>query len=236
MKLLISLVFLLSGTLVWSQSSKYAAWFDYNHAQYLNPDLAIVGDAGYRIDSADPSQQIAYLRPGVKYRFNSTYIIQGNLATFLTFSEGTLNRTEYRLAQEGVATWPRWKNLHIDHRLRFEQRFFRRHLNDSDASIDRSDEAYRARYMLSATSNYFNVGPVENAYTTASVEYFLPMDTETKSLFSNQTRAYVGFGQLLNKGWSYVVHLMWQRSTNPVGEMANHDFILRLRLYWKSSV
>jgi len=236
MKLLISFAFLLSGTLAWSQSSKSAAWFDYNHMQFLNPDLAIVGDLGYRIDSSDPAQQITYLRPGVHYRLNSTFSLQGNLSTFLTFSDGAINSTEFRLAQEGVAAWPRLKNMHFSHRLRFEQRFISLNGNGTDADVSSSNQDYRARYMLSGTSDYFNIGPVGNAYTTAAVEYFLPMDDQTEGLFSNRTRAYLGFGQLLTQGWSYVVHFMWQRSTNLAGEIDANEFIVRLRVYWKSSV
>ncbi len=218
------------------QTTNYALWFDYNHTQFLKPDLAIAGDVGYRINGSDPTQHITYLRPGVQYRFNSTFTIQGNLSTFLTFSEGSSNSTEFRLAQEGDATWPKLKNIRIKHRLRFEQRFIEVRAQESDGTGSTSNQDYRMRYMLSGTSDFFNAGPISNVYTTAAVEYFLPLNDQTEGLFSNRTRAYLGFGQLLTKGWSYVVHFMWQRSTNLAGEIDSNQFIVRLRVYWKSSV
>lgn len=218
------------------QSNTTAAWFDYNHTQYLKPDLAIVGDVGYRNVFTEDRRQITYIRPGVRYRFNSTFRIQGNVSTFLTFNENSTNTTEFRLAEQGVATWPRLSEFKFNHRLRFEHRYITRESTEGENNRELSEWSNRMRYMLSGTTDYFNLGPLGNSYLTGSIEYFVPLADETAENFSDESRVYIGYGQLLSKGWSYVIHFMWQRSKNEVGDFVSDDFIVRLRIYWKSKI
>lgn len=213
-----------------------AGWFDYNHTQFLNPDLSIVGDLGYRTNFSGDDFHLFYLRPGVKYRINNTWKVQGNLGTFFTFNDETPNSTEFRLAQEVQATWPRLKRFRFSHRLRAEERFFQLEEVEGLEGSGRSDQSVRLRYFLAGTTNYRNIGPLGNVYLTGSIEFFANLGEETQGLVSDQSRIYGGWGQLLDKGWSYVVHLMWLRSRNDFGNFQSDEFVVRLRIYWKSQV
>jgi hypothetical protein len=236
MKILTSLAFLLSGTLVWGQSSTSSAWFDYNHAQFLTADLSIVGDIGYRTNLSGQGFNLFLLRPGVNYRINSTFQVQGNISTFLTLNDEAPNSTEFRLAQEVRATWPQFKKFRFTHRLRAEERFFT-YEKDEGARRNRSnDQIVRLRYFLSGTTDYKNIGPLGNIFFTSSIEYFSNLGEESGAALADESRVYAGWGQLLNRGWSYVLHLMWIRSRNDFGNFDSDEFVVRLRIYWKSQV
>jgi len=216
-----------------AQSVETAGWLDYNHTQFLNPDLSIVGDIGFRTDLSDSNWYLTYVRPGVNYRINATFAVQGNIATFLTFNDTTPNSTEFRTAQQVKLTWPRFTEFRFTHRLRAEQRFF--YFEDLDGFED-ADQSYRLRYLLAGTTDYFNWGPLGNLYFTGSVEYFARIGDEAESIFADQSRFYIGWGQLLNKGWSYVLHFMWLRSRDDGGNFESDQFVIRLRINWRSSI
>jgi hypothetical protein len=219
-----------------AQSTTTAGWFDYNHTQFLTPDLSIVGDIGFRTDLSNAEWNLTYIRPGVNYRINSTFVVQGNVAMFLTFNDVIPNSTEFRLAQEARATWPRFSEFRFQHRVRAEQRFFTFENLPGFEESPSSDQSYRLRYFLSGTTDYFNVGPVGNLFVTGSAEYFIPMGDESESVFADESRFYAGFGQLLTKGWSYVLHFMWINSRNDSGDFEANEFVIRLRIYWRSPI
>lgn len=224
------------GHVAMSQPSTSVGWIDYNHTQFLNPDLAIVGDVGYRTNFSGDDFNLFLIRPGVNYRINSTFQVQGNVATFVTFNDETPNSTEFRLAQEVRATWPRFDKIRFTHRVRAEERFFSFEEIEGIEGSGGSDQSVRLRYFLAGTTDYTNIGPLGNVYFTGSIEFFVNPGEETQGLLTDQSRIYGGWGQLLNKGWSYVLHFMWQRSRNDFGNFESDEFVVRLRIYWKSSV
>ena len=235
MRCILTASLFLMSLLVWGLSTS-SGWFDYNHQQFLNQDLSIVGDVGYRTNFSGDDFNLTYIRPGVSYRINKTFQIQGNIATFLTFNDIAPNSTEFRLAQEVRATWPRFDRLRIGHRYRAEERFFAFEEIEGLNGSSSSDNNIRLRYFLDGKTDYVNIGPVGNLYFTGSVEFFADLGAETEGLLTDQSRIYGGWGQLLKNGWSYVMHLMWLRSRDDFGNFDADEFVVRLRIYWKSKI
>jgi len=216
--------------------SNFSGWIDYNHTQYLSPDFSIKGDVGYRTNFSGDDFNLILLRPGVDYRINKTFHVQGNAAIFLTYNQEFANSREFRLAQEVRATWPRFKKFRFDHRVRAEERFFTFEQIEGIEDQRSSDQDLRLRYFLAGTTNYMNVGPLGNLFFTGSVEFFNTLGEETEGLISDRSRVYAGWGQLLSQGWSYAVHFIWQQSRNAFGNFESDEFVVRLRIYWRSQV
>ena len=177
-----------------------------------------------------------YLRPGLSYRLNTNFQIQGNIATFLTFNDEAPNSTEFRLAQEVRATWPRFDHFRIGHRFRAEERFFSFENVKEIEGSGGNDQNVRLRYFLAGTTDYTNIGPIGNVFFTGSIEFFANLSEDTEGILSDQSRIYGGWGQLLQNGWSYALHFMWLQSRNDFGNFDADEFVVRLRIYWKSKI
>ena len=235
LRILVLCSFIILTKLTCAQSTS-SGWIDYNHTRYLSPDFSIKGDVGYRTNFSGDDFNLFLLRPGVNYRINKTFQVQGNVAIFLTYNQEFANSREFRLAQEVRATWPRFKRFRFDHRVRAEERFFAFEQIEGIEDQRSSDQDVRLRYFLAGTSDYLNVGPLGNLFFTGSVEFFTTLGEETEGLISDRSRVYAGWGQLLNKGWSYAIHFIWQQSRNAFGNFESDEFVVRLRIYWKSQV
>jgi len=98
-------------------------WFDYNASWTLTPKLSLYGDIGGRgdLESATDWKQIV-IRPGVLYTPGSSVRLTAGLASFDTFVDGRIARSELRVWKGVNAAWPR--SVGLEHYLRAEERIY----------------------------------------------------------------------------------------------------------------
>ena len=65
----------LSGNAMAQTSTGSQVWLDYNHKEFIKPDLSLYGDVGFRADVSDGDWYTIYIRPRIEYRANHIYLI-----------------------------------------------------------------------------------------------------------------------------------------------------------------
>ena len=228
----ILLVFIaLSGNAIAQTSNSGQVWLDYNHKEFIKPNLTVGGDGGFRADVTNGNWYAVYIRPRIAYRVNKVFTIGGGLAYYYNWNEHTINNSEFRIEQQVIAKWPSFKKFHFENRLRIDERYFN-YQESNEISIPDKWSA-RLRYRLMAKTNYFNVSSkIGNVYVLLGAETFVPFESNQSGSYVLRERIVLGFGQLLPKGRRYEVDFMWQGALNPdPGSAKSNLWILRLRFY-----
>jgi hypothetical protein len=218
------------------EDNGFLTWLDFNYSYISSSKWTFGGDGGTRgIVTSDDFTTI-YLRPTVGYKVNKNIRLTAAVAGFQTFRADGFDLFELRLAQEVQATWPRLKRLNFTHRLRNEERFYFEDQFEEQPTNDSNFEN-RLRYRLGVETNYFNVtSKIGNVKLLAGAEYFETFQSRTDSENINDSRLSAGYSQLMQKGWSYSLIFIWQRSRDVFGdEFTTDQFVLRLRVYLKTS-
>jgi len=219
-----------------SQEETFHTWSDFNYQRQFTTKFSFRGDLGIRgvISSSDWS--ILYIRPGVHYQIIPEISVAAAVSGFNTWNKNLPNSFEFRYAPEAVAVWPSFDAGSFSHRARYEGRFFWYQASGEDSNAQPTSQNNRFRYQLSFKSDYFNVTErLNNFFVQVSTEFFLPFGEDAAEIYFNQNRFILAFGQLLNKGWSYKLDFMWQRSKNTLeGDFNTNELVVRLRIYLKN--
>jgi|SRR5690554_4803965 len=221
----------LSGNAVAQTNTGEQVWIDYNHKNFVRPNLALGGDAGFRADISSGDWYALYIRPRITYRLNQTFSFVGGVALFQNWNPSLLNNIEFRIEQQVTAKWPNFKNLHFENRLRFEERYFNYR---ETAELNIPDKwTVRIRYQLMLKSDYFSVSEkLGNLYALLAAETFIPFQNAHEQSKTIRERFVLGFGQLLPKGSRYEVNIILQVPLNGGSDGANTNlWMLRLRYY-----
>ena len=221
----------LSGSVFAQINTGSQVWLDYNYKEFIKPNLALGGDAGFRADIIDGDWYAAYIRPRVTYRANQTFAFVGGLALFHNWNSPSVDATEFRVEQQVTVKWPNYKKIHFENRLRIEERYFHYAKLSEGSSSERWSG--RLRYRLMVKSDYFNVSEkIGNVYALIAAETFVPLQADNSQSFLIRERLVLGFGQLLPKGRRYEVDFMWQGPLNAKSDDAKTNlWMLRLRYY-----
>lgn len=148
---------------------------DYNHKEFIKPNLALGGDAGFRTDIGNNSWYGLYIRPRVTYRLNQTFAFVGGVALFQNWNSPAVDNMEFRVEQQVTAKWPSFKRIHFENRLRFEERYF--HYQKSSEENTPDHWSARLRYRLMVKSEYFNISEkFGNLYVLLGAETFVPFN------------------------------------------------------------
>lgn len=222
----------LSGNMLAQTSTTNQLWLDYNHQEFIKPNLSIGGDAGFRSDISDGDWYAVYIRPRVTYRANHTFSLLGGVAFYYNWNSPKVDNTEFRIEQQVTAKWPNFKKLHFENRLRFEERYFH-YQKSTEVSSPPDRWATRLRYRLMVKTEYFNITKkFGNVYVLLGAETFVPFENVNSESYLLRERVVLGFGQLLPKGRRYEVDFMWQGPINAkAGDAKSNLWILRLRYY-----
>jgi hypothetical protein len=219
-----------------SQEDTFHTWSDFNYQHNFNTKFSFKGDAGIRGVLSSSDWSILYIRPGFHYQVNPEISVSASVSGFNTWNRDLPNSFEFRYAPEAAAVWPSFKVGSFSHRTRYEGRFFWYQTSGDDPDAPTSDQNSRFRYQLSFKTDYFNIAErLNNFFVQVSTEFFLPFGDDATEIYFNQNRFILALGQLLAKGWSYKVDIMWQRSKNTLeGNFNTNEMVIRLRIYLKS--
>lgn len=206
---------------------EFQTWMDVTINNYLNKNWILTGDAGIRglVSNADWSQ--FYIRPTIEYLISPSFNARGAVALFYTNSKDTSNTLEFRLHQEADLKWPDFSIISINHRLRFEERFFFYEKLDNDVSL-------RMRYLIGAeTTNFKIIGKKRAFYLLAQVEWFFPLGESSSEVFVNNSRIYAGFGHRVSNKFSYEIYYIWQKSRLGTDEgLEVNENVARFRFFY----
>ena len=116
-------------------------WTDYNASWAASERLEIYGDVGARTDlESSTDWKLLVIRPSILYTPGRGLRLAGGLASFNTFTNGSLDQTELRIWQGVGTTWPR--AIRLDHYFRTEERIY------FDGGAWDAKWSLRTRYLL----------------------------------------------------------------------------------------
>lgn len=232
---IVILLVALSGNALAQTNSESQVWLDYNHKEFIKPNLSLGGDAGFRTEVSTGDWYVLYIRPRIAYRANHIFTLGGGLAFYYNWNEPSVNNTEFRIEQQITAAWPSFKKFHFENRLRIDERYF--HYQESSEVSIPDKWSSRLRYRLMAKSDYFNVSEkIGNVYVLLAAETFVPFESANSPSFNIRERLILGYGQLLPKGRRYEVDFMWQGLIYQKSDDAKTNlWILRLKYYWQKN-
>lgn len=218
-----------------SQEVDFQTWSDFTITYNIKNKSNISADVGIRgLISRNEWNQI-YIRPTYKYYFNTFFQVSGGVAYFGTISDEFRNTNEFRLFQEASITWPSLEILTFQHRLRFEERFFKYEESSSFvADIPDAFEA-RARYQISLESSDIHFGDGNRPiYFLTGWELFYALNETAIEQFINNQRILGGFGHRISPRFKYEIQYIFQKSRKYIDEgLQTSEHLLRFRFYWQ---
>jgi hypothetical protein len=98
-------------------------WLQYYTQMKLSDKWILLADAGYRMANNFRNSSQYLVRAGINYTLSPNIQVGAGFAHFATFSEGKINRDEFRPYEElGIKS--KLGNIDINNRVRIEERFF----------------------------------------------------------------------------------------------------------------
>jgi len=206
-------------------------WLDYNVNVPVNTRFSYGGDIGFRgfVSNIDWNQ--IYLRPQVRYRFNSTFMLAGGIASFNTFNNVDENVNEFRINEDINIRWPDFGVLSLIYRLRFEHRFFYYPTLPNNSKT-------RVRYLAGFETQDFRLGEGKRPfYFQGMWEGFKTIGTENAyEIYINQVRVKFIFAHRLSNKIRYELHYIAQKSRQFSDEgLETTQNIIRVRLFHRIS-
>jgi hypothetical protein len=211
-----------------SDQIEFQTWFDITAFFNLGEKSAFGGDMGVRgiISSEDWNQY--YIRPTFRYVFNPRLDIAGGAALFYTSNSLVTDLTEWRFFEEFHYSWPNFRYIGFNHRIRFEQRIFS--YADEDPINFANHFSTRLRYSLMIETIDMDILN-QKLYFMGGAEYFQRQSSDAESLISN-SRFLVILGHRVNQRLRYEIHYIYQKSRIFQDDgLKGSEHIIRLRLY-----
>lgn len=211
-------IYLFSTNLHGQNNEKAAAFFSESLTYKWNKNWSINFEAQQRFMEDFPTLDYYELKGGVGYKLNSQHQPYLGLGRFVTYKEGDVNREEFRIWAQYTFTH-KINRLKIDHRGRFEQRFFH------NPQTDENSTANRYRYRLNANLP-LNKPSIEakTIYANAYDEVFF--SDESKPFARN--RFFVGGGYKFSDLFNLGVGYLHQRDYSDTGDKIYHFTYLSL--------
>lgn len=104
-------------------------WFQYYNQTKLSEKWMWSSDAGYRWRDGFKEKSQFLVRTGIGYNLSKTLTVNAGFALFKFYQDGETSRIEYRPYEDFVLNEKLGK-VNLQHRLRFEQRFFKNVVNN----------------------------------------------------------------------------------------------------------
>ncbi|UXP33450.1 DUF2490 domain-containing protein [Reichenbachiella agarivorans] len=226
-KLFILIIFITFSPPLCAQKifTRHQGWSDLTLWYKVGEHTKVGGDFGYRTELEHFSFNQTYFRPTIVWQKNPLYNVSFAISNFYTFLEDQPNLCELRFAQEASLFWPQLSFMKIDHRLRFEERFY--YLDNY------SGRESRMRYRLALNPNKFTLLNKEGFYTSATWETFIGLGNNFDNPLGNLHRWEAVFGNKINDRFGVGLHYIWQTTVLTDNSMKIKDNIVRLRFAYK---
>lgn len=198
-------------------------WVDFNVKHKLTDQLAIGGDMGYRTVLNGLNIHQLMIRPTLFWKPNQAFTFDFAISDWHTFDE-TTDVHEFRLAQQMTIRWPKVPSLKLDHRFRFEERFF--FVNGT------RENANRFRYRLAVGPPDFKIFKSGNTfYALGSWEAFLPISSSFKTILGSNQRWEIMLGYHFSPTFHAGFHFIPETSHVNGTDYDLAKYIYRLRLH-----
>lgn len=184
----------------------FQTWTDLTLSYKFNQKFSIGGDLGSRGIISSKDWTMFYIRPKARYVFSPIFNTAGGLGYFYTSNKEVDDSSELRFYQDFHVNWPDLGFFVLQHRVRFEQRFFNYENleNDFDA---------RTRYQVKLQSRDFHLFNAERPfYLNAMVEGFIPFNESAQERFVNNARFNAGLGKRFSEKLRLEFFYIWQKS------------------------
>ena len=215
-------------------ASDVQGWIEYQYRQRINDSMRGAWSLGYRrlLSTEDRIREWSrlHLRGVLVYEHSPRVSLEAGLGGYygLQGSQGDL--FELRTWQSAIVPWPKFKLPHrefgLRHRLRFEQRWFRRSGGDSEFGT-------RLRYRLAADIPLNSPTiEVKTIYLPLATEFFHDIGDDTSEFLAARARATAGLGYVMSDSWSLEFRYTAQRSHDTIlnrFKTTDHIFDLRIR-------
>lgn len=201
----------------------HEAWVDMTLWYNINESVKIGGDFGYRTALSQTAFQTFYFRPSLRWQLNKVVILGFAISNHQTFNTEVSNLNELRFAQQLFVKSPNIWKFKINHRLRFEERYF--FINQA------KEDAMRMRYRLAINPPSFSVFNIASPfYSRISWEAFITLGTSYEDLIGNSHRWEIMLGNKITKSLKISMVYFWQ-STRTVDQLfLLEEDIYRLRI------
>lgn len=198
-------------------------WTDATLWYKFNPKLKAGGDFGYRTTTDQFTFHQYYFRPTIVWRPDKLYSLSFAVSNFFTDERSIVDLNELRMAQQATLYWPQFGKIKLDHRVRFEERFFQ--IDDS------KENSIRVRYRLGIHYRNFELfGWDKLFYTAFTWENFIGLANSFDSYFGDSQRWEFVFGNKLSDRFKLGLHYFFQVSETIDQGLNVQENVFRIRL------
>ena len=225
MKPILFSLLLLAATTSYAQDifKLHEGWVDMTVWYKTSKHVKIGGDFGYRTIFDEYSFHSFYIRPTIVWKPSRLYSFSFAISDFYTHERETINVNEFRLAQQASLFWPTLGPIKIDHRLRFEERFF--------AINETKENSTRMRYRLALNSPKFKMLGIDtDFYSAFTWERFVNIGSSFDNIFGNSERWEVVFGNKVSDKVKVGIHYIFQAARTLDDSFEVQENIFRIRI------
>ncbi|UXX80529.1 DUF2490 domain-containing protein [Reichenbachiella carrageenanivorans] len=199
------------------------SWTDLTIWYKIGDQIKIGGDVGYRTTIKDFSFHLGYIRPTIIWKPSPLYNLSFAVSNFYKDISGSINLNELRLAQEANLFWPKIGSFKIDHRLRFEERFYQINNNKANST--------RMRYRLGLKSPTFHLFGIGTPFfSELTWEDFKLLGSSFEYYWGNTQRWEVVLGNKISKKVKLGFHYILQTTRTTDKTFSLQENILRIRI------
>lgn len=209
-------------------TSNFQIWTDFSPTYNFNEQWKIGGDVGYRIEPST-NFQVAYIRPGISYQPNKIINFGVGVASFNSWEPPEYIKTEIRIFQYIVVSWPRIGGFQFNHRLALEQRWFYLAEFNLDTYVNRT------RYYLELKSPKFTLFKLKSLFfITANFEILRDLNNNEFGKLGDHNRYTLGIGNYITDRFRAEVRFKLINVVDPLTNNYIREInVLRIRLYYR---
>ena len=211
-----------SGAIAQEDGVSEQLWVDYNPRWTDYKHREIFGDIGVRTLIGDNQWVRFVARPGVRGPVGA-FRLAGGIGTFYRLNKAGADILEIRPFQGISATWPRLKELRLQHYVRLEQRL------EWETANWRSTTSLRGRYRLQADYSFSGFARGSDWRVVFHIEGFLTLAGEA-GVVDEELRIGLGVGRNVGSVARLRADFTWEKVGLDI-RAPNQSFFLRFRIY-----